>query len=105
MLSLKSLMYKAKKKHALNIFGLILAFCLFFFAIWQLDIIVSGPVWWEASPTGEGWSWHGPGAYQRSYFQCFIWRTTIGTAYDVLFMTLFVALILAVLSLWLWNDE
>ena len=45
-----------------------------FFAIWQWDIIVSGCVWWEASPTGMGWAWYGPGAYARAPFQCWLWQ-------------------------------
>ena len=69
------------------------------FAVWQWDIIVSGAVWWEASPTGLGWAWPGPGAYARAPFQCWLWRTTIGSAYDTLLFLIFVSAIVPMIVL------
>jgi hypothetical protein len=85
-----------------NVIGLMVAIGLLFFSLWQLDLIVSGPVWWEASPDGVGWSWHGPGAYAKEYFQCFIWQTTIGEAYDTLFMLVFISFIIMFASAFFW---
>lgn len=98
------------KKHLLNIVGILVAFGMIIggllFAIWQLDIIVSGPVWWQ-SIDGVGWS-HPNGAYQYDYFQCFLWKTTVGMAYDTLFTMICVIPVLGAiilfLSLWYWND-
>ena len=77
-----------KPKHLKHIFGILLGFVLIIFgtifALWQLDIIVSGCVWHE-NPDGSGWAWH-DGAYAKAYFQCFLWKTTIGQAYDTLFL-------------------
>jgi hypothetical protein len=86
-----------------NLAGIITSVCILFFSIWQLDIIVSGPVWWSSGEygTGTGWS-HPNGAYANDYFQCFIWKTTIGQAYDTLFMLIFIAFIVMFLSAYLW---
>lgn len=89
------------KKHMLNVCGIIIAFCMFFFGIWQLDLIVSGPVWWYSGSVG--WS-HFNGAYANDYFQCFLWKTTIGRAYDTLFLIMFLSLVVLFVSLWFWND-
>jgi hypothetical protein len=64
---------------------------------------VSGPVWWSSGEygTGNGWS-HPNGAYANDYFQCFIWKTTIGQAYDTLFMLIFIAFIVMFLSAYFW---
>jgi len=104
-LNIKNLLYKAKKKHVFNVLGIMVAVSLLLFSIWQWDIIVSGPVWWESSPTGVGWHWDGPGAYQRACFQCFLWKTTIGVAYDTLLFLMFTSFVLLGISLWFWNDE
>jgi hypothetical protein len=85
-----------------NVIGLMVAIGLLFFSLWQLDLIVSGPVWWEYSPDGVGWSWQGPGAYAKEFFQCFIWKTTIGQAYDTLFMLVFISFIIMFASAFFW---
>jgi hypothetical protein len=87
----------------LNLAGIITSVCILFFSIWQLDIIVSGPVWWSSGEQGAGTGWSHPnGAYANDYFQCFIWKTTIGQAYDTLFMLIFIAFIVMFLSAYLW---
>ena len=86
----------------LNLSGVIAAVCVLFFSLWQLDIIVSGPVWWAYSPEGPGWSWAGPGPYADEYFQCFLWKTTIGQAYDTLFMLVFLSFIVMFASAYFW---
>ncbi|HMK94651.1 MAG TPA: hypothetical protein VK536_04530 [Candidatus Limnocylindrales bacterium] len=85
-----------------NLTGVMIAMGLLFFSLWQLDLIVSGPVWWQSSSNGAGWSWPGPGAYAKEYFQCFIWKTTIGQAYDTLFMLIFIAFIILFASAFFW---
>lgn len=61
-----------KREHLKNVAGIIIGFALIisslFFTLWQLDIILTGCVWWEASPTGMGWAWYGPGAYAKAPF-------------------------------------
>ena len=87
----------------LNLAGVITAVCLLFFSLWQLDLIVSGPVWWSSSPYGQGYGWsHPSGAYSNDYFQCFVWKTTIGQAYDTLFMVIFISFIIMFASAYFW---
>ena len=89
----------------LNLSGVMVAMGLLFFSLWQLDMIVSGPVWWESSATGPGWSWSGPGAYANDYFQCFLWRTTVGQAYDILFSLIFISFIILFASAFFWPRQ
>jgi hypothetical protein len=91
-----------KTSAIINLAGVMVAMGLLFFSLWQLDLIVSGPVWWQASPSGTGWSWPGPGAYSKDYFQCFLWKTTIGQAYDTLFMLVFISFIVLFASAFFW---
>jgi hypothetical protein len=91
-----------KTSAIINLIGVMVSLGLLFFSLWQLDLIVSGPVWWEASPSGQGWYWPGPGAYANDYFQCFFWQTTIGQAYDTLFMLIFISFIVLFASAFFW---
>jgi hypothetical protein len=91
-----------KTSAILNLAGVMFSIGLLFFSLWQLDLIVSGPVWWESSAGGAGWSWPGPGAYANDYFQCFLWKTTIGQAYDTLFMLIFISFIVLFASAFFW---
>lgn len=91
-----------KTSAIINLIGVMVGIGLLFFSLWQLDLIVSGPVWWESSPSGQGWSWHGPGAYANSYFQCFLWQTTVGQAYDTLFLMIFISFIVVFASAFFW---
>jgi hypothetical protein len=83
-----------------NIAGIMAALSLLLFSLWQLDLIVSGAVWW--SEGGIGWS-HPNGAYADDYFQCFLWKTTIGQAYDTLFLLIFISFILLFVSVFFWR--
>ena len=94
-----------KTSAIINLAGVMAAICLLFFSLWQLDLIVSGPVWWQASPNGAGWSWSGPGAYAKDYFQSFIWKTTVGQAYDTLFMLIFISFIVLFASAFFWPQS
>jgi hypothetical protein len=87
----------------LNLAGAMVALGLLFFSLWQLDLIVSGPVWWSSGSygTGQGWS-HLNGAYANDYFQCYLWKTTIGQAYDTLFMLIFISFIVLFASAFFW---
>ncbi len=91
-----------KTSAILNLIGVMVGLGLLFFSLWQLDLIVSGPVWWASSPSGQGWSWSGPGAYADSYFQCFLWKTTIGQAYDTLFLMIFISFLVVFASAFFW---
>jgi hypothetical protein len=83
-----------------NIAGIMAALSLLLFSLWQLDLIVSGAVWW--SEGGIGWS-HPNGAYADDDFQCFLWKTTVGQAYDTLFLLIFVSFILLFVSVFFWR--
>ena len=92
------------KTHSIiNLAGVMVALSVLFFSLWQLDIIVSGPVWWSSLPNGQGTGWSHPnGAYSEQYFQCFLWKTTIGQAYDTLFMLIFISFIVLFASAFFW---
>ena len=94
--------YLVKTNAILNLAGVMVAMGLLFFSLWQLDLIVSGPVWWQSGPRSQGWSWPGPGAYANDYFQCFLWKTTVGQAYDTLFMLIFISFIVLFASAFFW---
>ena len=88
----------------LNLAGVMTAMGLLFFSLWQLDMIVSGPVWYQ-NPNGSGWSWNNPqypGAYAKFPFQCYLWKTTVGQAYDTLFMLIFISFIILFASAFFW---
>jgi len=91
-----------KTSAILNLAGVMVAMGMLFFSLWQLDLIVSGPVWWQYSAHGPGWSWPGQGAYANDYFQCFLWKTTIGQAYGTFFMLIFVSFIVLFASAFFW---
>ncbi len=97
-----SLRNLVKTSAIINLIGIMVAIGLLFFSLWQLDLIVSGPVWWESGPNGAGWSWSGPGAYANDYFQCFFWQTTVGQAYDTLFLMVFISFIVVFASAFFW---
>jgi len=111
-MKLREFYEETRRRHIFNVLGIVASFLIGLiipmFCIWQWDMIVTGPVWWEASPTGVGWHWDGPGGYFRAPFQCFIWRTTVGGAYDtllfVLFSSIIASLILMFASIWTWKD-
>jgi hypothetical protein len=90
-----------------NIAGIISSVCILFFSIWQLDLIVSGPVWWSSEPFGQGYGWSHieGGAYANDYFQCFLWKTTVGQAYDTLFMLIFISFIILFISAYFWPKQ
>ena len=92
-----------KTSAILNLTGVMAAICVLFFSLWQLDLIVSGPVWWSSLPNGQGTGWSHPnGAYAEQYFQCFFWKTTVGQAYDTLFMLIFISFIVLFASAFFW---
>ena len=97
-----------RPKHLKNIAGIVIAFVTqvfgVLFGIWQFDMMVSGCVWWGNAT--QGWSY--PFRYANEYFQCFLWRTTIGQAYDTLLTIIFLSAvlpsILLFISVWYWTD-
>ncbi|MCW4001515.1 MAG: hypothetical protein NWE93_14895 [Candidatus Bathyarchaeota archaeon] len=90
-----------RSRSVFNLAGVMIAICILFFSLWQLDLIVSGPVWHQ-NVDGSGWSWSGPGPYANDYFQCFLWQTTVGQAYDTLFMLIFISFIIMFASAFFW---
>ena len=91
-----------KSSAILNLAGVMVAMGVLFFSLWQLDLIVSGPVWWQASAKEQDGVGLGPGAYANDYFQCFFWKTTVGQAYDTLFMLIFISFIVLFASAFFW---
>lgn len=92
-----------KSTSILNLAGVMTALGLLFFSLWQLDLIVSGPVWWSSLPNGAGYGWsHLTGAYADDPFQCFLWKTTVGQAYDTLFMLIFISFMILFVSAFFW---
>lgn len=69
----------------------VVATSLFFWAVWQHDLICAPPVW------SKGWC-HPKGAYCEDHFKCFIWETTVGTAYDVTLTVEYVAFWMALIG-------
>ena len=94
-----------KTSAVLNLVGVMVAMGMLFFSLWQLDLIVSGPVWWQSNANGGGWSWPGPGAYANDYFQCFLWKTTVGQAYDTFFALIFISFIVLFASAFFWPRQ
>jgi hypothetical protein len=83
--------------------GIVIAVVLFFFGLWQMDLICWGPVWnatWIEPPNG----------YFNNVFEFgrigeWKFTTTLGAAYDICQGLMVIGFIVAILSLWLWNDE
>ena len=82
--SFKRLAEKDPKMFSVLVFLIVSFAILHMFSVWQLDLIVVAPVW------SYGWTQPQP-RYADQYFQCWIWRTTIGEAYDVLFFLNFIS--------------
>jgi hypothetical protein len=89
------------RKHFLNVLGVIAAVCLYFFAIWQLDLICVEPVWDTQNFVRQYYE----EPYARVPFQCFLWHTTVGRAYDTLLLLDFLAFWILFFALWFWEDE
>jgi len=92
VISLRSFLLLDGMKTAFVIIWEVLATSFFFWAIWQHDLICCPPIW------GEGWC-HSQGAYANDHFKCFIWETTIGTAYDVTLTVEYVAFWMGILGI------
>jgi len=66
----------------MSLFGIGLSLLLTLHGLWQLDIICVDPVW----STNQFINWFvgtGYETYSNIPFQCGLWKTTIGRAYDV----------------------
>jgi hypothetical protein len=80
----------------------VIGFVMFFFGLWQMDLITVNPVW--------NTSWTSPiGGYFSQSFEfgrigSISFVTTIGTAYDLCQAFMVAGLIIVFLALWLWND-
>ena len=88
---------KARKSKTVPlVFCIVLCTVVHMFSVWQLDLIVVRPVW---APLEENIEWFsamrdsGYLAYSQVPFQCFLWKTTVGEAYDTLFMLNFLSFI------------
>lgn len=93
---LKNSWIKIRAKNLLNIVGVIFSTAFMMFGIWQLDLIVSRPVW------VAGWC-HPIGRFADEYFECWLWKTTIGEAYNDLLFFIFVSFFILFFSLWFWR--
>lgn len=90
-LTYKLLRKKPSKKEtrilALFVFLIVSFSILHMFSIWQLDIICVTPVWNTQRFIQEV----NGNIYSQCPFQCWLWRTTIGEAYDILFFLNFLS--------------
>jgi hypothetical protein len=82
-MSLKAFAKSKPKTFAALVFLIVSFAILHMFSVWQLDIICVDPVW------KYGWKQPEP-RYADQPFQCWLWRTTIGEAYDTLLFLNFV---------------
>ena len=79
------LLYRAKPKTLAFLVLLVVSFAiLHMFSVWQLETIVIGPVW------ATGWS-HPNGRLADDPWECWIWRTSCGEAYNTLLFLNFVS--------------
>lgn len=88
MLRLFKVAYKKEpKKISLAIFLVVSFTVLHMFSVWQLDLILVNPVWNTQAfiQAVDG------NVYSQSPFQCWLWKTTIGEAYDTLFFLNFLS--------------
>jgi len=88
-MSFKAFAKKHPVRLAVYVFLLISFAILHMFSTWQTDLICVGPVW------SYGWC-HPQGRYADDPFQCWIWKTTIGSAYDTLFFLNFLSFYAAI---------
>jgi hypothetical protein len=91
------------KRNLPNIAAVVLAAFLHIFSLWQLDLISVLPVW-NTPLFLVVMQQQSVSVYSRAYFQCFIWKTTVGQAYDTLFMINFLSFWLLFLALWFWSE-
>lgn len=84
LFSVKKLAKKKPKIFAALVFLIVSFAILHMFSVWQTDIICVAPVW------NYGWVQPQP-RYADQPFQCWIWHTTIGEAYDTLLFLNFVS--------------
>ncbi len=91
------------KRNLPNIVAVVLAAFLHIFSLWQLDLINVLPVW-NTPLFLVVMQQQSVSVYSRAYFQCFVWKTTVGQAYDTLFMVNFLSFWLLFLALWFWSE-
>jgi hypothetical protein len=82
--TVKHLFISKRKTLVFLVFLIVSLAILHMFSTWQLDMIACSPVW------SSGWS-HPNGRYADDYFQCWIWKTSVGTAYDTFFFLNFIS--------------
>jgi hypothetical protein len=89
-------------KNGLQKLFCIVGIILFFFGIWQMDMICVGPVWSK--------TWTSPqGGYYNEFFEVGAigpWKldTTVGIAYDLMQTFMVLGLGVAIASLWFWDE-
>lgn len=75
----------------------VIGFVMFFFGLWQMDMIAVGPIWGNRAVDPNG-----PFEFGRIGPLRFV--TTIGTAYDLCQAFMVIGLIIVALSLWFWDE-
>ena len=99
------LVYRAKPKTlAFLVFLIISLTILYIFSIWQLDLISVLPVW-NTPAFLVVMQQQGLTNYAQSYFECWLWKTTVGEAYNDLLFLNFVSfygtvIVFVILSYW-----
>jgi hypothetical protein len=93
---------KYSKNWAQKLF-MIIGLIMFFFGLWQMDMITVGPVW--------NTNWVSPAPRFADYpFEMgrignYAIGMDVGTAYDLCQVFLVLGLVITVLSLWFWNND
>jgi hypothetical protein len=97
--------YEQIRAHSWNFLLLVIGIITFVFFLWQMDIIVSGPVW------SYNWTsqYFPGGVYANGYFEIgrigsFKIGMTVGTGYDLCQTGMVVGLVLSILAVWFWTD-
>jgi len=104
---------KHPKATAITILIVVSCVILHMFSVWQLDLIVCWPVWSNVDDVISRYQQMknaGLNRYADAYFQCWIWKTNIGWAYDVLFFLNFLSFYIVIIVLityfyWLMKGE
>lgn len=96
------------KKSFIHILGIVVSMLLMLFGIWQHDLITAPPVWWSATDNiyfYQNIIAKGYYSYAEEPFQCFLWKTTIGRAYDVTLFLIFISWWILFFSLYFWGRK
>ena len=94
----------ARLRNLPSIIGVSFSGILMLFGIWQLDLICVGPVWHTWGFVTWFINSNLP-VYASEYFECWLWKTTVGEAYNTLLFLIFISWWILLISLWFWKHH